>query len=258
MASVLLITSDLTVQKAVESALHGKEFETAVVDNGISAIDVALKHPPDLILADFNPEEMNSLTFFQEIRQKERLTVIPVILMMRPEESCDPVQWESAGVQSFLTKPVDALELTNEVRKRATSPKATPDLENEPFSRQDNSQGDSNKGLSTAPMEEENRMQTSPHTHLAPQQKDPADGGRKPLSDDRGEIEKETDDNTMRSNIQAVIEKVVREACAPAMESTLTRETIASIIEKVAREIVPHIAEIEIVKEIKRLKPEEE
>lgn len=116
--SVLLVDDNLAVQKLVELILRKEGFEISSVDNALSAIDLALKQPPDLILADFNLEGMNVFSFVQKVRQKERLSEIPIVLLINSTESYDPAQLQSAGIQAFLKKPIDAKELAEEVKKQ--------------------------------------------------------------------------------------------------------------------------------------------
>jgi CheY-like chemotaxis protein len=116
--SVLLVDDNLAVQKLVELSLRKEGFEISSVDNALSAIDLALKQTPDLILADYNLEGMNIFTFIQKVRQKERLAEIPIVLLINSTESYDPAQLQSAGIQAFLKKPIDAKELTAEAKKQ--------------------------------------------------------------------------------------------------------------------------------------------
>ena len=116
--SVLLVDDNLAVQKLVELTLRKEGFEISCVDNALSAIDLALKQPPDLILADFNLEGMNIFSFVQKIRQKERLAEIPIVLLINSTESYDPAQLQSVGIQAFIKKPIDAKELAAEAKKQ--------------------------------------------------------------------------------------------------------------------------------------------
>jgi len=116
--SVLLVDDNLAVQKLVELTLRKEGFEISCVDNALSAIDLALKQPPDLILADFNLEGMNIFSFVQKIRQKPRLAEIPIVLLINSTESYDPARLQSAGIQAFIKKPIDAKELAAEAKKQ--------------------------------------------------------------------------------------------------------------------------------------------
>ncbi|MBI3804826.1 MAG: response regulator [Nitrospirae bacterium] len=114
---VLLIDDNLAVQKLVELTLRKEGYEITSIDNGLSALDLAFKNQPDLILADYNLEGMNIFTFVQKIRQRGSLSDTPIILLINSTESYDPAQLQSAGIQAFLKKPIDSRELAKEVKR---------------------------------------------------------------------------------------------------------------------------------------------
>ncbi len=121
---VLLIDDNLAVQKLVELTLRKEGYDVTSIDNGLSALDLAFKNQPDLILADYNLEGINIYTFVQKIRQRGALVEIPIVLLINSTESYDPAQLQSAGIQAFLKKPIDSRELIQEV-KRQTSDSET-------------------------------------------------------------------------------------------------------------------------------------
>lgn len=116
--NVLLVDDNLAVQKLVELTLRKEGFEITSVDNGLSALDIALKEPPDLILADYNLEGINIFSFVQKIKQKERLAETPIVLLVNTTENYDPAQFQSVGIQAFLKKPIDARALIEETKKQ--------------------------------------------------------------------------------------------------------------------------------------------
>lgn len=122
---VLLIDDNLAVQKLVELTLRKEGYDVTSIDNGLSALDLAFKNQPDLILADFNLEGINIFTFVQKIRQRGTLVEIPIVLLINSTESYDPAQLQSAGIQAFLKKPIDSRALVQEV-KRQTGASETP------------------------------------------------------------------------------------------------------------------------------------
>ncbi|TAK01570.1 MAG: response regulator [Candidatus Manganitrophaceae bacterium] len=115
---VLLIDDNLAVQKLVELTLRKEGYDVTSIDNGLSALDLAFKNQPDLILADFNLEGINIYTFVQKIRQRGSLLEIPIVLLINSTESYDPAQLQSAGIQAFLKKPIDSRELIQEVKRQ--------------------------------------------------------------------------------------------------------------------------------------------
>ncbi|MFY9269510.1 MAG: response regulator, partial [Candidatus Manganitrophaceae bacterium] len=121
---ILVIDDNTAVQKLVELALQKEGYDVTSVDNGISALDLAFKNPPDLILADYPLEGINLFTFIQKIRQKEGLTTIPIIPLINATESYDPTQLALVGIQVFLRKPIDSRELVQAVKQRISPGKS--------------------------------------------------------------------------------------------------------------------------------------
>lgn len=121
---VLLIDDNLAVQKLVELTLRKEGYDVTSIDNGLSALDLAFKNQPDLILADYNLEGMNIFNFVQKIRQRGSLVEIPIILLINSTESYDPAQLQSAGIQAFLKKPIDSRELIQEAKRQTGTAEA--------------------------------------------------------------------------------------------------------------------------------------
>ncbi len=114
---ILLADENLAVQKLVELTLGNEGMEVTSADNSLSALDLALKKTPDLILADFNIEGLDIFSFVKKVRQKERLADVPIILLINAAETFDPAQLQSAGVQAFFRKPIDSQTLLEEIKK---------------------------------------------------------------------------------------------------------------------------------------------
>ncbi|MCG3114749.1 MAG: response regulator [Candidatus Manganitrophus sp. SA1] len=121
---VLLIDDNLAVQKLVELTLRKEGYDVTSIDNGLSALDLAFKNQPDLILADYNLEGMNIFNFVQKIRQRGSLVETPIILLINSTESYDPAQLQSAGIQAFLKKPIDSRELIQEAKRQTGTAEA--------------------------------------------------------------------------------------------------------------------------------------
>ncbi|MFQ5542839.1 MAG: response regulator [Nitrospiria bacterium] len=119
---VLLADENLAVQKLVELTLHREGMEVISADNGLSALDLALKWPPDIILADFNLEGLSFRQFHQKVKQKESLKEIPVIVLVNSTEIYDAGELKSQGVYLILKKPIDAEQLASEVGRMMAPP----------------------------------------------------------------------------------------------------------------------------------------
>lgn len=115
---ILLVDNNLAVQKMVEITLGKEGYLVACADNSLSALDMALKSRPDLILADSQLQGMRFEAFSQKLRHKERLNDIPLILMVHDNDIIDERRLKSAGITDFLKKPIDPAELIQKIRRQ--------------------------------------------------------------------------------------------------------------------------------------------
>lgn len=119
--TVLLADDNVAVQKLVELTLQKEGYEVVTSDNGLSALDLALKETPGLILADYSLEGLDIVSFLKKTRQKERLSNVPIVLLVNSTDRYDSSQLESSGVQAFIEKPIDSKSLVEEVNRRIVS-----------------------------------------------------------------------------------------------------------------------------------------
>src|SRR3990170_4013398 len=127
---LLVIDQDAVVQHAVETTLKPQGFEVTVVGDGLSALDVALAAPPDVILADYRMDGINIFRFFEKLKQKHVLKTVALLLLVSPTEVYDELTLRLVGVSDFLRKPLNVQELLDRVKRYvptpATVPSATP------------------------------------------------------------------------------------------------------------------------------------
>ncbi|HIE64929.1 MAG: response regulator [Nitrospira sp.] len=116
--TVLLADDNIAVQKLVEMTLQNEGYDVVTSDNGLSALDLALKETPGLILADYSLEGLDVVSFVRKTRQRERLSNVPIVLLVNSTDHYDLSELESVGVQAFIEKPIDSKSLVEEVNKR--------------------------------------------------------------------------------------------------------------------------------------------
>ncbi len=113
---ILLADENLAVQKLVDTTLSQEDVEVTITDNGLSALDIAIKHRPDLILADYKMAGMDIFSFVKQAKKREDIAGIPIVLLVNSNETHDPIYLQSLGVETFLKKPIDTQELTERIK----------------------------------------------------------------------------------------------------------------------------------------------
>ena len=88
-------------------------YRLIIATNGKSAIDIAIKNKPDLILMDWEMPVMNGLDAIKQLKANEETRSIPVIMVTGTNNETERLKEAlDAGAIDFVNKPYNAVELT--------------------------------------------------------------------------------------------------------------------------------------------------
>ena len=90
------------------------------VDNGRSAVELALREKPDLILMDLSLPEIDGLQAVGELRAAG--ATMPIIIASAYDDARVKTQAQAAGANDYITKPFD-FEQLKELLRHHLSPK---------------------------------------------------------------------------------------------------------------------------------------
>ncbi len=106
------------LQAVVADAFPGVKMSTAL--NGENGIELALAKDPDVILLDIVMPGMDGFEVCRRVKKDERLRHVPVIFLTALKADRENrVRALEAGADAFLSKPIDELELTVQIRAMA-------------------------------------------------------------------------------------------------------------------------------------------
>ncbi|WP_026882781.1 ATP-binding protein [Clostridium akagii] len=117
--TVLLVEDEKINQRIVEIVLKKKHLNVLIAENGKAAIELYDKFPFNLIIMDINMPIMDGHTATLIIREKELLSKrhTPIIAMTAYALSSDKENFISAGMDDYISKPVDLNYLTSKIDK---------------------------------------------------------------------------------------------------------------------------------------------
>ena len=104
---ILLIDDDKDVVLALNVRLKSKGFEVCVAGDAISAISVARKEKPDLIVLDIGLPGGDGFVVMQRIKSLYELALIPIIVVSARDATATKVRAMQAGAAAYFQKPVD-------------------------------------------------------------------------------------------------------------------------------------------------------
>ena len=122
----VLVAEDNEVNRMVmEAILSGMGHDVGFAENGEQAVQLATEQDWDIVLMDLHMPVMDGLDATRGIRSHShaRRAVVPVVALtadvfVETRERC-----AAAGIQAFLTKPVDTSELAACLATLVTAPR---------------------------------------------------------------------------------------------------------------------------------------
>jgi DNA-binding response OmpR family regulator len=119
-APKLLIVDDAPdITQLLVVYFHQAGFNTLAAYDGRTALDLARRTSPDLIILDLGLPDMDGLDVCREIR---RTSSVPIVMLTKRNTELDHLQGLAAGANAYITKPFDAHGLQATVRSLLSYP----------------------------------------------------------------------------------------------------------------------------------------
>lgn len=108
---ILVVEDNVVNQKVLRGLLAKWGYQCLLAGDGEEALRVLAAEAIDLVVMDVQMPRMDGLEATQQIRQSEQWRQLPVVALTAHAMSGDRERCLEAGMNAYLTKPVDSREL---------------------------------------------------------------------------------------------------------------------------------------------------
>jgi len=116
MNKILVIDDDKAINELIKINLELQGYRVIQAYNGTEGFALAKQESPELIVLDVMMPEVDGFTVAQRIRQFDKISDIPIIMLTALSELNNKVNGFNLGVDDYLTKPFEIEELIVRVR----------------------------------------------------------------------------------------------------------------------------------------------
>lgn len=116
-STILVVDDSLSNRKALRLTLEGMGHVVHTAVDGLDALQIMHHTPVDMVLTDMEMPRMNGLEMTQAIRIWPEMKDLPVIMITSRSTRKHRDLAEQAGVDGYLTKPVQTSALQEQIQK---------------------------------------------------------------------------------------------------------------------------------------------
>lgn len=114
---ILVADDDESLRSVIKQVLNGDGFEVVLASSGEEALEIFLKCPCCLVIADIKMSGMSGIELLQEIKKRSQDTEVVIVTSYASLETA--VAATKHGAYDYLIKPFEDIQLVSAVAKRA-------------------------------------------------------------------------------------------------------------------------------------------
>ncbi|OWW18448.1 hypothetical protein AYR66_00395 [Noviherbaspirillum denitrificans] len=113
---ILIVDDNPQNRRLLEALLRAEGYITETAEDGMEAMKTVARHAPDLVLLDINMPGMDGYEVARSLKGASETAEIPIIMITADLDHGARLAALDVGVEDFLTKPFDRIELGLRVR----------------------------------------------------------------------------------------------------------------------------------------------
>lgn len=112
---LLVVDDHPETRNIITRVLKQQGYQVVAAESGVQALGIVDRERPHLILLDMMMPEMDGIETCRRIRAKQEMTKVPIIMFTAVDEPEQKLAGFNAGVDDYLIKPTEPVELIDRV-----------------------------------------------------------------------------------------------------------------------------------------------
>jgi DNA-binding response OmpR family regulator len=112
---VLIVEDDADIRGLLNVRLRQHAYDTAFASDGMTALSIARREEPDLIVLDLGLPAGDGFTVMERMKSIASLATVPVVVITARDASGNYDRALAAGAAAFVQKPIDFDQLISTI-----------------------------------------------------------------------------------------------------------------------------------------------
>ncbi|NLH98603.1 MAG: response regulator [Chthonomonadales bacterium] len=114
---ILAVDDEKAIVRLVQVNLEREGYEVVTAYDGREALEKVASERPDLVVLDVMMPYMDGFEVLQQLKKNPETRDIPVIMLTAKAQDADVFRGWQSGVDCYLTKPFNPMELKQFVKR---------------------------------------------------------------------------------------------------------------------------------------------
>ncbi len=152
MRKILIVDDEPVLVETIAYNLEQAGYEVMTAADGASALEVARRERPDLVILDLMLPQMDGLEVCRLLRREDNTATMPILMLTAKGEEIDKVVGLEVGADDYVTKPFGRRELLARVKGLLRRAEYAPQSEERPAQMTTEGPAHSNRELVAGPL----------------------------------------------------------------------------------------------------------